>query len=120
MYKKPYFKNPCCNPCQGNMGCSCHKPCHNPCQKGCHMPDPCQRKCHMPNPCHKPCQPKPCYHKPQNKCVDKYYYHEVPHCCPVHTRYNNHHVYKHKYYPVYTCDKKDYYYNCDKGSCCNF
>jgi|GEM_PF-2733859 len=133
MYKKQCFKNPCFNPgycfnpCQKPCHNPCHKPCHNPCHKPCHKPHKCGCSYHKQyEQCHKGCQTseymrcKPQYHQPKQRCVDKYYYHEVPHYCPVNTRYNNHHVYKHKYYPVYTCDKKDYYYDCNKGSCCNF
>ena len=34
------------------------------------------------------------------KCIEKEFYHEVPHCCPIHTHIINKHIYnlknKHK------------------------
>ena len=29
-----------------------------------------------------------------NKCVEKEFYHEVQHCCPIHTHVINKHIYK--------------------------
>ena len=31
------------------------------------------------------------------KCVEKEFYHEVPHVCPIHTHVINKHIYNHSY-----------------------
>ena len=53
-----------------------------------------------------------------NKCIEKEYYHEVPHVCPIHTHVIN--IYKHTYTPQYSCSEENQVYNEDCGSCCNF
>ena len=55
-----------------------------------------------------------------NKCIEKEYYHEVPHVCPIHTHVINKHIYKHTYTPQYSCSEENQVYNEDCGSCCNF
>ena len=55
-----------------------------------------------------------------NKCIEKEYYHEVPHVCPIHTHVVNKHIYKHTYTPQYSCSEENQVYNEDCGSCCNF
>lgn len=55
-----------------------------------------------------------------NKCIEKEYYHEVPHVCPIHTHVINKHIYKHTYTPQYSCSEENQIYNEDCGSCCNF
>lgn len=53
-------------------------------------------------------------------CVEKEFYHEVPHVCPVHTHTINRHIYTHTYTPQYTCSEEDQIINNDCGSCSNF
>lgn len=55
-----------------------------------------------------------------NKCVEKEFYHEVPHVCPIHTHVINRHIYKHTYTPQYSCSEENQVINDDCGSCCNF
>lgn len=55
-----------------------------------------------------------------NKCIEKEFYHEVPHVCPIHTHVINRHIYKHTYTPQYTCSEENQIINDDCGSCCNF
>lgn len=54
------------------------------------------------------------------KCIEKEYYHEVPHCCPIHTHVINKHIYTHTYTPEYTCDEENVIINNDCGKCSNF
>lgn len=54
------------------------------------------------------------------KCIEKEFYHEVPHCCPIHTHIVNKHIYTHTYTPQYTCDEEDVIINNDSGSCSGF
>ncbi len=53
-----------------------------------------------------------------NKCVEKEFYHEVPHVCPVHTHVINRHIYKHTYTPQYTCSEENQIINLDNHGCC--
>lgn len=55
-----------------------------------------------------------------NKCIEKEFYHEVPHICPVHTHVINRHIYKHTYTPQYSCSEENQVFNDDCGSCGNF
>ena len=55
-----------------------------------------------------------------NKCIEKEYYHEVPHVCPIHTHVINKHIYKHTYTPQYTCSEECQNMNIDCGKCSNF
>lgn len=52
-------------------------------------------------------------------CVEKEFYHEVPHVCPFHTHVINKHIYKHTYTPQYTCSEENQVINMDCGSCCS-
>lgn len=54
------------------------------------------------------------------KCVEKNFYHEVPHICPIHTHTINKHIYKNTYRPQYTCSEENQCFNIDCGSCANF
>ena len=54
------------------------------------------------------------------KCVEKEFFHEVPHVCPIHTHTINRHIYKHTYTPQYTCSSEDQVVNVDCGSCNQF
>ena len=55
-----------------------------------------------------------------NKCVEKEFYHEVPHVCPIHTHVINRHIYNHSYTPQYTCSEENQVCNIDNGPCCKF
>lgn len=50
-------------------------------------------------------------------CVEKEFYHEVPHCCPFHTHVINKHIYTHTYTPQYSCSEENVVINNDCGSC---
>lgn len=51
------------------------------------------------------------------KCIEKEFYHEVPHYCPIHTHVVNKHIYTHTYTPQYTCSEENVVVNNDCGSC---
>ena len=55
-----------------------------------------------------------------NKCVEREFFYEVPHVCPIHTHIINKHIYKHTYRPEYSCSEENVTCNIDPGSCCNF
>jgi len=55
-----------------------------------------------------------------NKCVEKEFFHEVPHVCPVHTHTVNRHIYTHTYTPQYTFSEENQVINNDCGSCSGF
>ena len=55
-----------------------------------------------------------------NKCVEKEFYHEVPHVCPIHTHVINRHIYQHTYTPQYSCSEENQVINNDCGKCSNF
>lgn len=55
-----------------------------------------------------------------NKCVERNFYYEVPHVCPINTHIINNRIYKHTYRPEYSCSEENVVYNQDPGSCCNF
>lgn len=50
-------------------------------------------------------------------CVEREFYHEVPHVCPMHTHVINRHIYKHTYTPQYTCSEENQVCNIDCGKC---
>jgi len=52
-----------------------------------------------------------------NKCIEKEFYHEIPHVCPIHTHIINKHIYKHTYTPEYSCSEENQIINNDCGSC---
>ena len=54
------------------------------------------------------------------KCVEKEFYHEVPHVCPINTHTINRVHYVHTYTPKYTCTEETQVINDDCGNCCNF
>lgn len=58
--------------------------------------------------------------QPINKCVEKEFYHEVPHVCPIHTHVINRHIYRHTYTPQYSCSEENQVINNDCGSCSQF
>jgi len=53
-------------------------------------------------------------------CVEKEFYHEVPHVCPIHTHVVNKHIYTHTYTPQYSCSEEDVIINNDCGKCSGF
>lgn len=55
-----------------------------------------------------------------NKCVEREFYHEVPHVCPIHTHVINKHIYKHTYTPQYSCSEENQVCNIDCGGCSGF
>ena len=55
-----------------------------------------------------------------NKCVEREFYHEVPHVCPIHTHIINKHIYKHTYTPQYSCSEENQVCNIDCGNCSGF
>ena len=72
------------------------------------------------NMCCEPNMEQPIIEPTTTKCIEKEFYHEVPHVCPIHTHVINRHIYKHTYTPQYTCDEENQVINEDCGSCCNF
>lgn len=50
-------------------------------------------------------------------CVEREFYHEVPHVCPMHTHVINKHIYKHTYTPQFTCSEENQVCNIDCGKC---
>ena len=56
----------------------------------------------------------------QTKCIEKEFYHEVPHVCPIHTHVINKHIYTHTYRPAYSCSEENVVINKQCGSCCCF
>ena len=48
---------------------------------------------------------------PRERVCHRYFCYEVPHIVPCNTRIINHHIYKHKYVPEYTC--------CEENECSN-
>lgn len=55
-----------------------------------------------------------------NKCIEREFYHEVPHVCPIHTHVVNKHIYKHTYTPQYSCSEENQVCNIDCGGCSGF
>ena len=62
----------------------------------------------------------PIMEPPINKCIEREFYHEVQHCCPIHTHVVNKHIYNHTYTPQFTCDEEDVIINNDCGGCSKF
>lgn len=56
----------------------------------------------------------PVYECPQERIVDRYINHTVPHIMPINTRIINHHVMNHEYIPYYTCCEE----NVIENKCC--
>ena len=54
------------------------------------------------------------------KCIEKEFYHQVPHICPIHTHVINKHIYEHTYTPQYTCSEENQVINNDCGKCSGF
>ncbi len=68
--------------------------------------------------CEKPKMECPIIEPAVNKCIEKDFYYEVPHICPVHTHIINRHIYKHTYTPEYTASEENQIINLDNGGCC--
>lgn len=68
--------------------------------------------------CDRPQMECPIVEPTVNKCVEKEFYHEVPHVCPVHTHVINRHIYKHTYTPEFTCSEENQIVNLDNNGCC--
>ena len=62
----------------------------------------------------------PVVEAPQERCVYRNIYHEVPHVCPINTRIINNHIYRHTYQPRFTCSEENVVTQEQCGSCCNF
>ena len=72
-----------------------------------------------PNQCPNECerQMDPIEELTITNCVEREFYHEVPHICNYHTHYINKHIYKHTYTPQYTCSSEEVVCNIDPGCC---
>ena len=57
---------------------------------------------------------------PKERQIHRQIIHEVPHVCPVNTRIINHHIYRHTYSPLYTCNEENECSNMYEGSCNQF
>ncbi|MBE6159656.1 MAG: hypothetical protein E7157_01255 [Lactobacillales bacterium] len=66
------------------------------------------------------CMEQPIIEPTINKCIEREFYHEVPHVCPIHTHTINKHIYKHTYTPQYTCSEEEQVCNMDCGKCSGF
>lgn len=66
------------------------------------------------------CMEQPIIEPTINKCIEKEFYHEVPHVCPIHTHTINKHIYKHTYTPEYSCSEEEQVCNIDCGKCSNY
>lgn len=81
----------------------------------------CSRQPQMMGGCCRQPQMENCIMEPTiTKCVEKEFYHEVPHVCPIHTHVINKHIYNHSYTPQYTCSEENQVCNIDNGPCCKF
>lgn len=66
------------------------------------------------------CRQQPIMEPVITNCIEKEIYHEVPHCCPIHTRIINKHIYNHTYTPEYSCSEENVVINNDCGGCSGF
>lgn len=96
-----------------NKKCCAPMPTYNCCNNM--MPQMQQNCCGM-DPIREQCIVEPTI----NKCVEKEFYHEVPHVCPIHTHVINRHIYNHSYTPEYSCSEENQVCNIDNGPCCKF
>ncbi|CCY94135.1 unknown [Firmicutes bacterium CAG:884] len=67
-----------------------------------------------------PCRQNEVIEPTITKCVEKEFYHEVPHICPIHTHVVNKHIYNHTYRPEYTCSEENVVVNNDCNKCSGF
>lgn len=61
------------------------------------------------------CERQPIMEPTITNCVEREFFHEVPHICNYHTHYVNKHIYKHVYTPQYTCSEEEVVCNMDPG-----
>ncbi|MDD2181617.1 MAG: CotD family spore coat protein [Bacilli bacterium] len=54
------------------------------------------------------------------QCVEREFFHEVPHVCPKHTHVINKHIYRHTYSPQFSCSEENQMFNVNCGSCSQF
>ncbi|MDD2435432.1 MAG: hypothetical protein PHO63_04175 [Bacilli bacterium] len=55
------------------------------------------------------------------KCIEKDFYHQIPHVCPIHTHTINRHILTHCYTPQYTCSEECQVIDCGRpDGCCGF
>lgn len=66
------------------------------------------------------CRQQPIMEPTITNCIEKEFYHEVPHCCPIHTHVVNKHIYTHTYTPQYSCSEENVVINNDCGGCSGF
>ncbi len=70
--------------------------------------------------CNQPQMECPVTEPVTTKCIEKEFYHQVPHICPIHTHVINRHIYEHTYTPQYTCSEENQVINNDCGNCSGF
>lgn len=75
----------------------------------------CERQMNMC--CNQPMMEQPIMEPTITNCVEKEFYHQVPHCCPFHTHVINKHIYTHTYTPQYSCSEENVVINNDCGGC---
>ena len=80
----------------------------------------CDNNRQMPFMMNQPCMEQQVIEPVINKCVEKEFYHEVPHVCPIHTHVINRHIYQHTYTPQYSCSEENQVINNDCGKCSGF
>lgn len=68
---------------------------------------------------HNECGEMPIYECPSEQVCHREINHEVNHIVPVHTRIINHHIYRHRYTPCYTCSEEDEVCNVYDNNPCN-
>lgn len=74
-----------------------------------------KRNCCNTQPMDQCCRQQPIMEPTITNCVEKEFYHEVPHCCPIHTHVINKHIYNHTYTPEYSCSEENVVINNDCG-----
>lgn len=83
-----------------------------------------RRNCGCANPCEnmdeRQGMMEPVIEPMVNNCVEKDFYCEVPHVCPINTHTINRVHYVHTYTPKYTCTEETQVINDDPGCCGNF
>ena len=67
-----------------------------------------------------PCRQNEIIEPTITKCVEKEFYHEVPHVCPIHTHVVNKHIYNHTYRPEYSCSEENVVINNECNKCSGF
>lgn len=82
------------------------------CGCGCSMPAP------MPMPTPTSCEP--IIEPTKSHCIEKEFFHDVQHICPIHTHVINKHIYRHNYTPQYSTSEENQIVNIDCGSCNQF